>query len=239
MKLPELVRGTLLRRYKRFLADVALDSGEHITAHCPNTGAMTGCAEPGWPVWLSESDNPKRKYRHTWELVEAPQGYVSVNTGRANALVGEALAAGAITTLCGAANVKAEVKIPEGDGRFDYFVQLPAASAQEPTDVYIEVKSVTLLQAGGIGAFPDAVSSRALKHVQALQRRVAAGDRAVLLFCAQHCGVEQVRIASEIDPAYAAAVAAAAAGGVEVIAYGCDTDLREFSIRRQLPMHLP
>lgn len=235
MKLPHLLEGVLLRRYKRFLADVQLADGQRITAHCPNTGAMTGCAEPGWPVWLSVSDNPKRKYQHTWEIVQTPDGYVSVNTGRANALVGEALAAGWLESCKDACNIKAEVQIPEGDGRFDYFAQIPSSATGELQNLFIEVKSVTLHQGNGVGAFPDAVSQRALKHVHALQRRVAAGDRAMLLFCAQHCGIQQVRAAAEIHAEYAAALTDAAANGVQVLAYGCRTDLCEFTLDTVLP----
>ncbi len=232
MILPKLIRGTLQRRYKRFLADVQLADGTGITVHCPNTGAMTGCAEPGWPVWLSASDNPKRKYRHTWELVETPDGSVSVNTGRANALVAEALKAGRV--IGEVEHIRPEIKIPEGDGRFDFLVR------RGSSDIYIEVKSVTLLVEGDEGAFPDAVSARALKHVGALQKRVQAGDRAVLVFCAQHTGIKRVRVAQEIDPGYAEAVRAAQAQGVEVVALGCaiedcGTDMPQMRADTTLP----
>ena len=237
MKLPDLQRGILRRRYKRFLADIETASGEVFTAHCPNTGAMTGCAAPGSPVWYSRSDNAKRKYPHTLEFVQTPAGYVSVNTGRANTLVAEALANGTITELAGCTEVKPEARIPEGDGRFDFRVVLSAQI------VFVEVKSTTLVVGHGInsevlGAFPDAVSSRALKHVNALVRRVQAGDRALLIFCAQHCGIGAVRPAHEIDPQYASALAKAAAAGVEVLAYGCTTDLSEMAIDRKLPFSL-
>ncbi len=229
MKLPQLQRGTLLRRYKRFLADVELEDGSVLTTHCPNTGAMTGCAEPGSPVWYSRSDNTDRKYPHTLEMVNTPAGYVSVNTGRANALVGEAIASNVIQELRGALEVKAEAKIPEGNGRFDFLVTLPKTRA------WVEVKSTTLLLADGVGAFPDAVSSRALKHVEALVKRVQAGDRGVLIFCAQHCGIRSVRAAQEIHPEYAESLHAAIEQGVEVLAYGCDTDLRHMAIDAPLP----
>lgn len=230
LKLPPLQSGVLVRRYKRFLADIELETGAVFTAHCPNTGAMTGCAEPGSAVWYSESDNPKRKYPHTLELVQTTAGLVSVNTGRANSLVAEALAAGVVSELADCTNIKAEAKIPEGDGRFDFQVELPDGNA-----AYIEVKSATLYIADGIGAFPDAVSSRALKHVQALLRRVQAGERGILIFCAQHCGIQSVRPASEIDADYAAALLQARDQGVEVLAYGCQTDLCDMYIDRKLP----
>ena len=156
MKLPKLFTGTLVKRYKRFLADVVTASGETITVHCPNTGAMTGCIDPESRVYYSESDNLKRKYPCTLEFVETPAGLVSVNTGRANTLVGEALAHGRIQPLTEYLDIKAEAKIPDGGGRFDFLARDPAGNA-----AYIEVKSVTLLQAGGRGEFPDAVSARA------------------------------------------------------------------------------
>jgi sugar fermentation stimulation protein A len=229
VKLPHLQRGTLVRRYKRFLADIEAQDGAVFTVHCPNTGAMTGCAEPGSPAWYSRSDNPNRKYPHTLEVVQTPAGYVSVNTGRANALVGEAIRESVIGELGGALEVKPEAKIPEGNGRFDFLVTLPDGSA------WVEVKSATLLLEGGVGAFPDAVSARALKHVDALVKRVQAGDRGVLVFCAQHCGIRSVRAAHEIDPEYTEALHAAIGEGVEVLAYGCETDLEQMSIVDRLP----
>jgi len=230
MRLPKLEQGKLIRRYKRFLADIELPSGDVITAHCPNTGAMTGCADPGSAVWYSTSDNAKRKYPHTFEIVATKAGYVSVNTGRANSLVGEALAAGAVVELADASEIKAEAKIPEGDGRFDFRVVTKAGVA------YVEVKSTTLYLGDGQGAFPDAVSTRALKHLDALRRRVDAGERGVLIFCAQHCGIERVRAAHEIDANYAQALTAAAANGVEVLAYACSTDLIDMSLTHALPV---
>ncbi len=230
LKLPPLLQGVLLRRYKRFLADIELADGRRITAHCPNTGAMTGCAEPGWRVWVSVSDNPKRKYAHTWELVETDTGIASVNTGRANALVAEALAAGAISLSAPVHNIQPEARIPEGDGRFDFCLETAGRR------VYVEVKSVTLHVGAGEGAFPDAVSSRALKHLQALRRRVAAGDGALLIFCAQHSGVQRVRAAAEIDAQYAQALAEVHAAGVQVAAYGCAVDPQQVVINRPLPV---
>ncbi len=232
MKLPQLLSGRLIRRYKRFLADVELANGEALTVHCPNTGAMTGCAEPGSRVWLSESHNERRKYRHTWEIVETPAGMVSVNTGRANALVGEAIETGVLQEFSGALTVRAEAKIPEGNGRFDFLVRSTGGCA------WVEVKSTTLWMAEGMGAFPDAVSARALKHLDALITRVRAGDRGVLIFCAQHCGIEAVRAAAEIDPAYAQRLREAADLGVEIAAYGCRTDLHSMQINRRLPVLL-
>ncbi len=229
MQLPPLTPGQLIKRYKRFLADVRLEDGTLITAHCPNTGAMTGCAEPGARVWLSTSDNPKRKYAHTWELVETADGVVSVNTGRANTLIAEALT-GVLLPFAPLQTIRSEAAIPEGDGRFDFCLQNDAGV------IWVEVKSVTLFVGEGVGAFPDAVSARALKHVEALQRRVDAGERGALVFCAQHCGVQSVRLADEIDPGYGAAVRQAVSQGVEVYALGCTTDLESFTVNRRLPL---
>ena len=236
MKLPELAEVELLRRYKRFLADVRDDQGREFTVHCPNTGAMTGCADPGSRAWISTSDNAKRKYPHTLELVQTAVGLASVNTGRANALVGEALTTGSIAGLDdvakGAAELRAEAKIPEGDGRFDFCLD----GGADGQTTFIEVKSVTLALGQGEGAFPDAVRARGVKHLHALRRRVEAGQRAVLVFCVQHLGIERVRAAHEIDPVYAETLAAVRADGVEVMALGCACDLNEMRIDRVLPV---
>ena len=226
VELPELHEGVLVRRYKRFLADIETANGL-ITAHCPNTGAMTGCAEPGWPVWYSISENPKRKYAATWELVDTGRGICSVNTGRANHLVREAVEKGVIAGLKGT-EIRAEAKIPDGSGRFDLLVD----------DTFVEVKSVTLLRSEGQGAFPDAVSSRALKHVRALVDVIALGYRGVLVFCAQHTGVQSVTPANDIDPAYAQGLKEAVAKGVEVLALGVSTDMHVIRISGPIDVEL-
>ena len=233
MKLPPLQQGILLRRYKRFLADVETQSGNTITVHCPNTGAMTGCAEPGSVAYYSTSDNPKRKYPCTLELVETINGLVSVNTGRANSLVAEALAKQDIAPLRQFDQIKAEQNIPGGGGRFDFLL----GNAQGQS-AFVEVKSVTLYSSNGLGEFPDAVSERALKHLHALERMLSLGHRAVLIFCAQHCGVERVTAAAAIDPKYAQGLAEVMAAGVEGYAVGCVTDTHEMHINRQLSFEL-
>ena len=232
LKLPELFEGILVRRYKRFLADVITKEGEQLTVHCPNTGSMTGCAVPDSRVYYSMSDNAKRKYPGTLEFVESDHGLVSVNTGRANTLVGEGLTNGDIEALYGYLEIKPEIKIPEGDGRFDFLASLGERRA------YVEVKSVTLHIEGIQGAFPDSVSARARKHVNALVRRVEAGDRGVLIFCAQHMGLGRIRAAHEIDPQYAQALKEAIAKGVEVLAYSCVTDLKTMTLGAQLEFSL-
>ncbi len=210
-----LTRGTLVKRYKRFLADVVLDSGDTITAHCPNTGSMKNCAPEGATVWLSHSDNPKRKYAFTWELVKTGQGHmIGINTGRANHLVREAILAERIPELVGYGSTRPEVKY--GDSRVDLLLE------NEGEQCFVEVKSVTLLEepaSRGNGRFPDAVSERATKHVGELLKVHKTGARAVLLFCVQHSGIKRVQPAWHIDPTYAAALQQAAAEGLEVLAY--------------------
>lgn len=231
---PPLVRGRLVRRYKRFLADVALPEGV-VTVHCPNTGAMTGCTEPGLEVWCSMAANPRRKYPMTLEVVCTPRGRVGVNTGRANALVAEALTDGRLGDLAGYSEVRREAAIPDGDGpggRFDFLLSGDGAPC------WVEVKSVTLCHDGGRGAFPDAVSVRALRHLEALVRRRRAGERAVLLFCAQHTGIGHVTPADEVDPVYAAALRAAAGAGVEVLGYGCRIERCGIRLSGPLPVRL-
>ena len=236
-----LTEGVLIRRYKRFLADVRLIDDTEITVHCPNTGAMTGCSAPGSRVWISTSNNPKRKYPNTLEIIEplelvggaAATPLVGVNPGKANALVEEAINANVVESLKELAELQREVGVPDEAGRFDFgFID---ASGQKG---FVEVKSVTLCTEEGVGEFPDAVSERALRHVQALERRVDDDERGVLLFCVQHTGVDRVRCAAEIYPEYAQAVSLAASRGVEVLAYRCDISPAGLEVSRQLPVEL-
>jgi sugar fermentation stimulation protein A len=227
---PALLQGRLLRRYKRFLADVQTTDGSVRTVHCPNTGAMLGCSAPGSEVWISDSGNDKRKYRHTLEVVCTPLGRVGVNTARANRLVEEALLAGLVEPLTGYPELRREVAIPDESGRFDF--RLDGGAGQ----CFVEVKSLTLCLPDGRGAFPDAVSDRASRHVNALVRRVQSGDRGVLLFCVQHTGVRRATTADEIDPAYGKALRAAIAQGVEVYAYGCNITRDEIGIAGPVPV---
>ncbi len=204
----------LLRRYKRFLADIQLGDGSELTIHCPNTGSMKNCVLPGSPCWYSTSDNAKRKYPHTWEVATAPGGHLAgVNTGRANTLVAQALEQRVIRELASYTRVRREVSFGQEKSRVDFLLQ------GEGPDCYVEVKSVTLMEDDGRGCFPDAVSERGRRHLRELQVMVAAGHRAVLLFCVQHTGVRWVEPADHIDPAYGDALREAAGAGVEVIAY--------------------
>ncbi|MCZ6619197.1 MAG: DNA/RNA nuclease SfsA [Gammaproteobacteria bacterium] len=222
---PPLARGTLRRRYKRFLADVVTAEGRAITMFCPNTGAMLGCSEPGSTVWFSASNNPTRKYRHTLEVVLTALGRVGVNTARANDLVAEALDAGGVAELTGYGTITREVRIPHENGRFDFLLSEPGRA-----DCYVEVKSLTLGYPDGTGAFPDTESKRALRHVRALEARVKNGERAVLLYCVQHTGIRVATTADDIYPAYGEAVRSALDSGVEVLARSCRIERDEISL---------
>lgn len=223
-----LLTGKLIQRYKRFLADIEITTpperaGEIVTAHCANTGSMTNCKDEGATVWLFDSQNPKRKLPLSWEWVEVEGQYKAcINTARANQLVKEALLANHIQEVHVAeANcLKSEPKVEEG--RLDFLI----TSDDPQLLTYIEVKSVTLLgnaasvnKEANIGYFPDAITSRGLKHLEVLMRLKAEGQRSILLFCVPHEGIKLVKVAEHIDPAYAAKLREAISAGVEVLAY--------------------
>ncbi|WP_459206766.1 DNA/RNA nuclease SfsA [Pseudomonas sp. MLB6B] len=231
---PELEEGRLLRRYKRFLADIELANGEQLTIHCPNTGSMLNCMVEGGQVWFSRSNDPKRKLPGTWEISETPQGRLAcINTGRANALVEEALHAGLIAELAGFTALRREVAYGEERSRIDFRLEYPHGVA------YVEVKSVTLGYPGSpVAAFPDAVTQRGAKHLRELAALARQGVRAVQLYCVNLTGIEAVRPAEEIDAAYAQALHAAVADGVKVLAYGTRLDAGEIFIDRRLPVLL-
>jgi len=232
-----LHEGVLLRRYKRFLADLALADGSVFTVHCPNTGTMRYCSDPGSKVWYSLSPNPARKYPGTLEIVEVKGGHkVGVNTGLANQIVREALEAGVIDTLASFPVIRTEVSYGREKSRIDFLL-----SHQPDSGVpccYVEVKSVTLGLGDGLGAFPDAVTARGGKHLRELIEMRAAGYRAVLLFCVQHTGIDRVRPADAIDPVYGALLREASQQGVEILAYGVDLGLEGITLVRELPVHL-
>jgi sugar fermentation stimulation protein A len=214
-----LVPAILVKRYKRFLADVILPSGEEITVHVANPGAMTGLAAPGAKVWLSKSANPKRKLAYSWELVEVDLGsgheLAGVNTSHPNPLVAEAIGRGAIPELAGYASVRREVKYGR-NSRIDFLLEGPG---RQPC--YVEVKNVHLMRRPGLAEFPDSVTARGAKHLDELAVVVAAGARAVMLFVIQIGSARQFALARDIDPTYAAAFDRACAGGVEAIARRC------------------
>jgi sugar fermentation stimulation protein A len=232
-----LKEASLIRRYKRFLADVRLPDGQETTLHCPNTGAMLGCAQPGSRVWYSLSDNPARKYPGTWELVETPGGHLAcINTLRANALVAEALGSERIATLAGYAVLRREVLIGCEGSRIDFVL---SGHARRPDELcHVEVKSVTMALPDGSGAFPDAVTTRGTRHLRELLALRQAGHRAVLLFCVQHTGIACVRPAVQIDPAYADMLQQAVEGGVEVLAWRSAINVQRMHLQDSIPFEL-
>jgi len=216
-----LRKARLIHRYKRFLADVDLGSSV-LTLHCPNTGSMKNCAEPGWDVWYSWSENGKRKYPGTWELAVNGQGdRILINTALANKLVADALERDSLCELSGYQKIVPEVRFGEENSRMD-FMLLEHQSGLP--DCVVEVKSVTLLEgSGGQGFFPDAVTSRGQKHLRELMHARQMGNRAVLIFCVNHTGIRSVAPAAHIDRAYADLFSEAVEKGVEVYAYRMDT----------------
>jgi sugar fermentation stimulation protein A len=233
-----LVRGRLIQRYKRFLADVALEDGAVVTAHVANPGAMLGLADPGLTVWLSRSDDPRRKLAWSWELVEVPDpatglcAPVGVNTHHANRLVAEALAGGVIPELAGYAQARPEVRYGQAS-RIDFrLTDADGPGARAPA--WVEVKSVTLRRGPGLAEWPDCRSDRAGRHLREMQALVAAGDRAVVLFVVQRTDCRSVSIAEDLDPAFAAELARAVAAGVEVLTYGCEISPASIRLARRL-----
>jgi sugar fermentation stimulation protein A len=234
--LSPLESGHLIKRYKRFLADVNLDDGSMVTAACPNTGSMLGCNVPGSRVWLSSSDSSTRKYRHTWELVEAAPGViVGINTGIPNRLVVEALLADIIHELSGYNEIKTEVRYGNEHSRIDILLE---GHAKKPR-CFVEVKNVTAAVENGIALFPDAVSERGSKHLRELMAMVAEGFRAVLLYCVQRGDVHEVRPADAIDSVYGKTLRQALASGVEVLAYRARISVQEISLEQKIPVVCP
>ena len=227
-----LETGLLVRRYKRFLADIVTADGEHLCIHCPNTGSMLNCMGEGSRVWFQRNRDPRRKLPGTWELVETPQGRLAcVNTARANRLVEEALLGGVIEELAGFTALRREVAYGTENSRVDFRLDYPAGPA------FVEVKSVTLgFDDTAVAAFPDAVTTRGARHLRELAALARDGVRAVQLYCVNLSGAEAVRPASEIDPLYAAALQDALAAGVEVLAYGAQISPEEIRLSHRLPV---
>jgi sugar fermentation stimulation protein A len=228
-----LIEGRLLRRYKRFLADIQLAEGV-ITAACPNTGSMMGCCEPGSRVWLSESDRATRKYRHTWEMVEVGRVIVGINTGLPNRLVSEAIEDGTIGELSGYAAIRREVAFGEEGSRVDLLLE---GEGREPC--YVEVKNVTAAASKGVALFPDCVSERGTKHLRELIRLKARGLRPVQLYCVQRGDVKEVRPADGIDHEYGRMLREALAAGVEVLAYRAKVTPDEIRLANRIPVVCP
>ncbi|MGD9785672.1 MAG: DNA/RNA nuclease SfsA [Hyphomicrobiaceae bacterium] len=238
MRFPRpLLRGRLERRYKRFLADVVLDDGRRITAACPNTGSMLGLCVPGTRVWLSESDNPARKYPHTWEMVEADLGegptLVGINPMHPNKLVREAIVAGRIAPLKGFGRLKTEQRYGEEGSRIDLLLEDDAKGR-----AYVEVKNVHLMRRPGCAEFPDSVTERGAKHLRELAWVARQGARAVLVFLVQRSDAQHLSLAADIDPAYAATFRAAAEAGVEALAYRCRLTPEDITVERKIPLRI-
>jgi len=237
MKFPDpLVRGTLVRRYKRFLADVEMADGATVTAHVANPGSMIGLTEPGAEVWLSPNRNPKAKLDWRWELVRAGGCLVGVNTAHPNALVADAIAAGQIPELAGYGSIRREVRYGE-NSRIDVLLE----HATRPA-CYVEIKNVNLRRGRpgreSAAEFPDAVTKRGAKHLAELAAVAAKGERAVMFYLVQREDCDHFRIADDIDPAYATALTDARTRGVETICYSCTMSLGGLSVGGALPLLL-
>lgn len=230
---PPLEQAILLKRYKRFLADIRLANGEEMTIHCPNTGSMKNCWAPETPCWFSRSNDPKRKLPGTLEITSTPDGFlVGVNTGRPNKLVREAIESGVIAELQGYSEIRPEVKYGDENSRIDLLL------IDGERRCYVEVKNTTLGVGDGRVLFPDAVTTRGAKHLRELMAMVEQGHRAVLVFCVQHSGAQSVGPADKIDPVYGQTLREAMDAGVEVLAYGCDLSAEEINLKSALPFYL-
>ena len=226
-----LVRGKLIKRYKRFLADVLLDSGETITAACPNTGSMLGLVEPGNIVWLSRSESLTRKYPRTWELVEIPSiGAVGINTAQPNRIVTEAIAAGKITELAGYANLRNEVRYGE-NSRIDILLEDPTRPP-----CYVEIKNVHFFRKPGLAEFPDCVTERGTKHLVELSNMVKQGSRAVMVYLIQCQNPSRFALADDKDRTYFNEFRKAKNAGVEALALTCHVSTSEITVDRNIPV---
>ena len=226
----KLIKGTLIKRYKRFKADVKLSNGHIVTAHCPNTGSMKSCSESGRTVYLSKHNRPERKLKYTWELIEMPTSLVGVNTGIPNRLVKKSIENDLIKELSDFTKIRSEVKYGE-NSRIDILLE------NENEKIFIEVKNCTLLEKG-ICYFPDAVTSRGLKHLQELQRVVHQGNRAVMFYLIQRMDANRFEPASHIDPAYSEELKKAYRNGVEILAYDVNINTKGIAINKAIPFKL-
>ena len=223
-----LIAARLIRRYKRFLADVRLPDGTEAMAHCPNPGSMMGMADEGIKIWLEPNDDPRKKLKYGWRLIEQDDGhFVGVDTGVPNRVVGPALLAHQIAGLPPYDAVRAEVKYAD-KSRIDFLLS-------DAVDTYVEVKSVTLSRTAGLAEFPDSVTARGAKHLEALTQMVAQGHRAVMFYMVQRTDCAALSLAADIDPAYAAAFARATKAGVQMLAYDCAIDPKGVTLRRPMP----
>jgi sugar fermentation stimulation protein A len=228
LRWPELIPGKLLKRYKRFVADVKLEDGEIVTAHCPNTGRMQGCSEPGRTVYLSTHNHPQRKHRYTWEMIAMPTSLVGVNTLIPNRLVSRALELKGIPELTGYADIAREVRIGE-HSRIDLMLTGRAGDR-----CYIEIKNCTLVTRG-VAQFPDAVTSRGLKHLIELENLAKAGHRCVMFYFIQRMDARMFQPADHIDPEYGRRLRHAIKKGIEILAYDVRIDTQGIVLNQTIP----
>ncbi len=230
-ELPELIQGKLIKRYKRFLADVELENGEIVIAHCANSGSMRGCATPGAPVWLSMSDNPKRKLKFTWELIQTKDSMIGVNTQVPNRLVKAAIENGTVDELKEYTRVKPEVKTSEHT-RLDLLLENDTGKR-----CYVEIKNCTLVEEG-VAMFPDAVTTRGQKHLDELVRLKREGYEAVIFYLIQRMDAKTFTPAAMIDKVYAEKLKNARENGVEIITRDTRIDTRYIRLRDAIPVCL-
>ena len=233
MEFPDpLVRGRLLRRYKRFLADVELEAGETVVAHCANPGSMLGLAEPGAEVWLSPARNPARKLRYSWELTSTEGHLVGINTGLPNGLVATAISAARVPELAGYAGLRREVRYGK-NSRIDILLE---DEARPPC--YVEVKNVHMKRGPEAAEFPDSVTARGTKHLGELADAARQGARAVMFYLVQRGDCSRLEIAADIDPAYDRALRTALSQGVEALCYSCTVSPGAIELDHRLPVAL-
>ncbi len=226
-----LIRGTLIKRYKRFMADVTLEDGSVVTAHCANSGTMLSVNEPGTEVWLSPAQNPDRKLKYTWELIRIGDALVGINTQHPNKIVAEAIEGGTVPELAGYENLRREVKYGK-NSRIDILLE----DAGKP-DCFVEIKNVTMKRAD-VAEFPDAVTARGTKHLGELADQVAEGHRAVMFYLVQRGDCDRFTLADDIDPTYAEALHKARKAGVEILAYDCRVDTDGVAVSRPVEIAL-
>ena len=227
---PKLVQGTLIRRYKRFMADVKLRNGHVVTAHCPNPGSMMACSEPGRPVYLSRHNRPERRLKYTWEMIRMPDSLVGVNTMVPNRLVRESILSGTVGELSGYDTIRSEVRYGR-NSRIDLFLE------NADQCCFVEIKNCTLVT-DGVAFFPDAVTARGLKHLVALQEQVRLGNRAVMFYLVQRMDAARFRPADHIDPAYGEELRKAIQTGVEILVYDVVLDMEGIRLNQGLPWEI-
>ncbi|MCY4498397.1 MAG: DNA/RNA nuclease SfsA [Rhodospirillaceae bacterium] len=233
MRFPNpLVKGTLIKRYKRFLTDVELESGDVVTAHCANPGSMLGLTDPGLEVWLSPAANPERKLRYTWEMVHDGRALVGINTAHPNGLVAEAIEAGTITELQGYGSQRREVKYGR-NSRIDILLKGDGPAC------YVEVKNVHLSRVPGTAEFPDSVTARGAKHLVEMTDMVAQGHRAIMVYLIQRGDCDHLSIAADIDPNYDEGLTRALESGVEAVAYSCKLTPEAITVENAVPLARP